>query len=467
MSLKNLDQWVKEQENLVESFRKQGGYYEGHFPVVPNEQTNWIDEVRAIAETAALADLSHHMTSLRLTGPDVVRLLKRLCVNDFDNFEIGKAKQIVMCNHEGYHMGDGPLLRLGDEEFYAPGMHATKWIQYNIETGDYDVTAEIEPPTSLLPGDPEKHVLQLQGPNAYDILDELTDDDFRNIGFYRFEEIELAGYETIALGHGMSPEAGFEFIGSFENYDGLIEAIVEVGEDYGLKRLGSRTYVSNSVRVGWVPPHPRPVYDLDEMEGYRQWADGEKEEKYGKWGTSEEPLEATFSLEGSFESNDVRDYYLRSIELGYGKLVDLDHDFIGKAAIEAEIENPERELVSLIWDNEDVHRINNSLFGEGDNHKFMNNLPRIGWARQAYDEVLKDDESIGISHSRSFQWDIRQMTSLAVLDTEYTEPGTEVTVVWGEPGGESPNPTIEKHVQTDISATVQPPRYTGDKRGSN
>lgn len=466
MPPQNLDEWVRQQDNLVETFRAQGGYYEHNFPVVPNEVTNWIDEVRAIVETCALADLSHHMTAIRLSGPDTVRLLKDLCVNDFDNFEIGQAKQIVMCNHDGHIMGDGPLLRLGEEEFYGPGMHATKWLQFNIETGDYDVSAEIEPPTPLLPGDPETFVFQVQGPNAYDVIGELTDADLHDIGFYRYENITLADREIRAFGHGMSPEAGFEFHGPYEYAEEIRDAFVEVGEEYGLKRLGSRTYVSNSVRVGWIPPHPKPVYDVDEMEEYRQWANGEREQQYGKWGTSDEPLEATFSFEGSFDSNDIREYYMSPVELGYTKLIDFDHDFVGKAALREEVSDPKRTLVSLLWDRDDVRKINNSLFGDGDNYKQLSNLPRVGFARQMYDKVLKDGDLVGISHGRSFQWDVRGMVSLCRIDVEQSDPGTEVTLVWGEPDGTSPNPKIEDHTPTEITATVKPAPYTADKRGS-
>lgn len=467
MAAQNLEQWVHDQDNLVETFRQQGGFYENNFPVVPNEQTNWIDEVRAAAETCALADLSHHMTAVHLEGPDTIRLLKDLCINNFDNFEIGRAKQIVMCNHDGQIMGDGPLLRLGEEEFFGPGIHATKWLRYNLETGDYDVSAEIEPPTPLLSGDPDQFVLQVQGPRAYDVLGEITDADLDEIGFYAFEEIELAGLPVRAFGHGMSPEAGFELHGSSEYVDDLRAAIVEAGAEYGLRQLGSKTYVSNSVRLGWVPPFIKPVYDLEEMKAYREWADAEKEREYGKFWAADETFEASFSIEGSFDSEEVSDYYMSPIELGYEKLIDFDHDFVGKAALREEVDNSQRTLVSLMWDDEDVERINNSIIGEGENYRFMDNLPRIGAARQVYDRVEKNGELVGISHSRSFQWDIRGIASLCRIDVEHSEPGTEVTLIWGEPGGTSPNPKIENHVQTEITATVARAPYTADKRRSS
>jgi syringate O-demethylase len=49
--------------------------------------------------------------------------------------------------------------------------------------------------------------------------------------------------------------------------------------------------------------------------------------------------------------------------------------------------------------------------------------------------------------------------TLAMLDTEHSKPGTEVTFVWGEENGGSAKPTVERHVQTEIRATVAPVPY--------
>jgi syringate O-demethylase len=58
------------------------------------------------------------------------------------------------------------------------------------------------------------------------------------------------------------------------------------------------------------------------------------------------------------------------------------------------------------------------------------------------------------------------MLTLAVLEPEYAEPGTEVTFVWGEEDGGSSKPTVEPHVQTEIRAVVSPVPYTAVVRES-
>lgn len=69
---------IQASENPVHVLRQQGSDYTDNFPVVPNEQTNWLDEQRAVTEAVSLADLSHHMTSLRVTGPDATDFLRDL-----------------------------------------------------------------------------------------------------------------------------------------------------------------------------------------------------------------------------------------------------------------------------------------------------------------------------------------------------------------------------------------------------
>ena len=50
------------------------------------------------------------------------------------------------------------------------------------------------------------------------------------------------------------------------------------------------------------------------------------------------------------------------------------------------------------------------------------------------------------------------MVSLAAIDSALAEPGTEVTVVWGE-NPVSAKPAVEPHVQVQIRAVVAPCPY--------
>jgi len=113
----------------------------------------------------------------------------------------------------------------------------------------------------------------------------------------------------------MAGQPGYELFGPWEYADEVRGAIVEAGFAYGLRQVGSRTYATNTLESGWIPSPCPAIYDGAEMKGYREWlpADG---------------YEGMASIGGSFYSEDIDDYYLTPYDLGYGRLVDLDHEFV-------------------------------------------------------------------------------------------------------------------------------------------
>ena len=115
MSDQSLEQALQAADNPVDMFRAAGGQVD--FPNVAREYTNWIEEQRSWRESCCLADLTHHQMDQVITGPDAMDLFERLCVNSVEDFEVGKAKQSVMCNPDGKLIGDGILQRVGEERF--------------------------------------------------------------------------------------------------------------------------------------------------------------------------------------------------------------------------------------------------------------------------------------------------------------------------------------------------------------
>ena len=75
-------------------------------------------------------------------------------------------------------------------------------------------------------------------------------------------------------------------------------------------------------------------------------------------------------------------------------------------------------------------------------------------------------DTVGVSTWIGYSANEAKMLTLAVLDPEYAEPGTEVTFVWGEDRGGSSKPTVEPHEQTEIRAVVSPVPYVEAVRKS-
>ena len=53
-----------------------------------------------------------------------------------------------------------------------------------------------------------------------------------------------------------------------------------------------------------------------------------------------------------------------------------------------------------------------------------------------------------------------QMLTLAILEADAATVGNEVTFVWGEENGGTSKPTVERHVQVEMRATVSPVPYS-------
>jgi hypothetical protein len=69
-----------------------------------------------------------------------------------------------------------------------------------------------------------------------------------------------------------------------------------------------------------------------------------------------------------------------------------------------------------------------------------------------FDTVAVEGETVGVSTWIGYTANEGKMLTLAILDADCAEPGTEVTFVCGEPDGGSRKPTVEPHVQTEIRA---------------
>jgi len=411
------------------------------FPVVRSEFSNWRDEQRAWKETCALFDQSHHMTDLYLEGPDALLLLSDLGVNSFKNFQANQAKQFVACNPEGYVIGDVILFYLDQNRFNLVGRPpAIDWVQYNLEQGRYKASAERDERSALNKGQRKSFRYQIQGPHAVRTMEKVTGKPAPDIRFFHIGRFHIAGREVRALRHGMVGQPGWELFGPWEHGEEVRNAIVEAGQEFGIRQVGSRAYPTTCLESGWIPSPVPAIYTGEDMRGYREWL----------MATS---YEATASLGGSFYSDNIGDYYLTPYDLGYGGLVKFDHEFLGRQALEKMGENQSRKKVTLVWNPEDLKSACGSLFEGGDIAKYLD-LPLANYSTLPFDKVLKNGKTVGVSTYTGYTYNERAMISLAVLDPEYSGIGSEVGIIWGEENRGSSKPTVERHRQVSIRATV-------------
>ncbi len=455
MKPQNLEELLRTAGNPVDLLRNSqiGAYV---YPVVPGEFSNWRDEQLAWQKSAVLYDQSHHMVEQYVEGPDALKLFSSLGGNSFANFPVDRAKQLAPCSYDGYVIGDGILFHLEENKLVFVGRApAASWIQFHAETGGYQVRTEKD---DRSPGNTKGKAIvrrnyryQIQGPNAWRVIEKLHGGPVPEIKFFHMGVIDIAARKVRALRHGMAGAPGLEIWGPYEEREEIRAAIVAAGKDFGLKEVGARAYATNTLESGWIPSPLPAVYTGEKMKPYRQWLPA----------TS---YEATGSIGGSFNSTNIEDYYVSPYEMGYGPFIKFDHEFVGRPALEKRAGKPHRRKVTLAWNADDVIKVLRSLFEAGDPYKYID-LPLSNYTSASYDKLTKDGQTVGLSMFAGYSYNERSMLSLAIVDPDI-ELGNEVTLVWGEEGGGSKKTTVERHRQIEIRAIVSPVPYAKQARAS-
>jgi vanillate/3-O-methylgallate O-demethylase len=318
------------------------------------------------------------------------------------------------------------------------------WLEYCLARGSYAAVA-----TTRI----SKFKFQVSGPNALAVLEKVTNQSLRDIGFMRFRAAKVAGLDVMFLRQGMAGEIGFEMQGPGESADAVAEAVIEAGQEFGIRRLGSRTAMINHLEAAFptiTHDYLPAVGDPAEREFFELHSKSTPRHGSPEWFKS---FARALKVKGSFEGTALSDWYRSPIELGWGKSVKLDHDFYGREALERELANPQRMLVSLVWNKEDVIAVYASLFEEGAPYDYME-IPRHQWNCMYANKVMAGDRLVGMATSRGYSYYFRKMLSHCVIDREFAAPGRAVEVVWGEPGAP----------QKRIRATVAASPYKQDNR---
>ncbi|GAA3985517.1 hypothetical protein [Streptomyces plumbiresistens] len=397
------------------------------------EHTSWLDENMSWKETAYIGDWSF-LWQHRFRGPEVIRLMSDFSVNNYSRFAVGQSKHVVHTNEAGKVIHEGILTKFAEDDFVLHGRGGF-WMAYQLERGDYDVSVERE----------DWFIYQVSGPNAIKVLAKLDPSEgYLDSKYMWVSPITIAGHTIWALRQGMSGEIGFELQGPRKIAEEVYAAVVDAGAEFGIRKMGSRVAYINHLEacVPTITTDYLPAIFEPGQEEYLQ-------SFLASMPGNSQPAH----IAGSFQAESISDYYRSPVELGWGKVISSTHDFLGREALLAEKADPRRVIRTLVWNADDVIDVYGSLFRSGDNYTYME-MPRDPWGYMWADRVEVDGRLVGVTTSRGYSYYFRQMLSLCPIDVQYAEPGTEVTIVWGNAGDP------EKRIR----ATVAPAPYKADHR---
>ncbi len=437
--MRNLEDKISKHKSVLDMLKNApSGFYP--FPV-PAEHTNWRLEQLAWEQSAVLFDQSYHMTDLYLSGPDKIRILSDVSINNFSEFESLNALQIVVCSDSGYIVGDAVAFHLQDGSVSVVGKPScANFIEYFAQSGGYDVTMRKDIRLVDGNGRRESYRFQLLGPTACEILKKVSDTPIPDMRFFGMYELRIAKRRVTALRHGMAKAPGVEIWGPYPERDAILDALLGAGEEFGLYRGGARVYSTAGPESGWVGAVLPAIYSGTEMAAYRSCL-------------AATSYEATLSVGGSLDSDRIEDYYFDPWDLGYHRFIHWDHEFKGRDALGSRRDGPHRKKIWLQWDPEDVVRIYRSMLEAGTPCKYLE-MPAGHYASCPLDKVVIGSRQVGLSVYAAYTMGAGGWFSIGIVNAADVELGGVVEIIWGEPDGGTAKPTVEPHRQTTIRAKM-------------
>jgi vanillate/3-O-methylgallate O-demethylase len=358
-------------------------------------------------------------SQMTFSGPQAAEFLASICINGFSTFPIGGSKHAIMLVDDGLVAAHALLQRDAEDRFRM--FAVPPWAIYQALKSPFDVQFAVD----------DIYLLQIAGPTSLQTLERATGEDLRDVEFLRFRPTNVNGKTTEICRIGMSGTLAYELRGPLAEGPEIYDAVVRAGADLGVERLGWQTYFVNHVEGGFPQLAWTFMPAVYKDPGYVEFA----------------PAHDAALVSGSVDPADMRARYRTPVELDWHRAARFDHEFIGREALEREVADPKRTVVTLRWNPEDVIDIYASLFRPGEEYKTID-LPAHPHHRGVHahgDHVVRDGRPIGISSGTVYSYYYREVLSHCTIDLDAAEVGNEVIVEWGDFGGKI------KHVRATVA----------------
>lgn len=255
-------------------------------------------EVAAVREQVGMTEISNY-AKYRVTGPGAEAWLSSLLTQRMP--APGRITLTAMLNESGRIVGEFTVARASDaDEFHLFGslpaeVHHSRWFRHHLPA---DGSVRFEVLGLGLTG------LSVTGPHSRELLSRISDLDLSTeaFPFMTFRRVDLGMVPAHVARINYSGDLGYELWVAPSHQRLLFDEIVAAGQDLGLRLFGMRALMS--LRL---------------------------EKSYGTWFREYRPIYTV-------------------PEAGLGRYVKLDHEFIGRAAYEAELAEggPKRRLVTFV-----------------------------------------------------------------------------------------------------------------------
>jgi len=264
-----------------------------------NAFNNVAEESKAVRERVGFSEASN-FAKYKVSGAGSAAWLTSLFTNSLP--KIGRTVLTAMLNPEGKIVGEFSVSRVGEEEFFLFGsqaaeVHHPRWFIAHLPK---DSAIRFENLSLSMVG------LTVAGPRSRDLLQKLTDTSLatKDFPFMAFRKVNI-GMAPIWLSRmTYTGDLGYEMWIAPEYQRYLFDLIMEAGKEYDMRLFGFRALITMRL-----------------------------EKNFGTWYREYRPI-------------------YTPLEAGMERAMKFDHEFIGRAAVEAEMKNggPKRKLVMFTVD---------------------------------------------------------------------------------------------------------------------
>lgn len=164
---------------------------------------------------------------VQIKGPDAAALVQWMTPRDISKAQVGECLYVPLIDADGGMINDPVLLKLAEDRF---------WL--SIADSDvllYAMGLALGRGLDVAVSEPDVSPLAVQGPKAEALLADLFGPHVRDIGFFKFGWIEIAGTRQLIARSGYSRQGGFEiYLQGGHLGPTLWDAVWKAGEAYNI-----------------------------------------------------------------------------------------------------------------------------------------------------------------------------------------------------------------------------------------
>jgi dimethylglycine dehydrogenase len=251
------------------------------------------EESRAVRERVGFSEASN-FAKYKVSGPGSAAWLQGLFTNSLP--KIGRTVLTAMLNPQGRIEGEFSVSRIGEEEFFLFGsqaaeVHHPRWFLAHLPEGS---PIRFETLSLSMVG------LTVAGPRSRDVLQKLTDTSLatKDFPFMSFRRVNIGMAPVWLSRMTYTGDLGYEIWIAPEYQRYLFDLIWDAGKEFDMRMFGFRALITMRL-----------------------------EKNFGTWYREFRPI-------------------YTPLESGMERAMKFDHEFIGRAAVEAEMKTgPARKLV--------------------------------------------------------------------------------------------------------------------------